>query len=52
MNADKRKAAEIILNAIDDYAPITVNRNHEKWWIEAIMVGFREIEELEKNVES
>lgn len=44
---DKRKAAEIILQAIDDYAPVTVNRKMEKWWIEAIIVGLEEAEKTE-----
>lgn len=44
---DKRKTAEIILQAIDDYAPVTVNRNMEKWWLEAIIVGLEEAEKAE-----
>ena len=45
---DKRKAAEIILHAIDDYAPVTVNRNMKKWWLDAIMIGLTEIEKKKK----
>lgn len=44
---DKRKAAEIILHAIDDYAPVTVNRNMKKWWLETIIVGLEEVEKIE-----
>lgn len=40
----KRKAAEIILQAIDDYAPAQVNWTQKDWWINAIVEGLKKIE--------
>lgn len=36
---DKRKAAEIILQAIYDHGPVQVNWNMEDHWISAILRG-------------
>jgi hypothetical protein len=36
---DKRIAAEIILQAIDDHGPVQVNWNMENHWISAILRG-------------
>lgn len=39
LNLDKRKVAEIILQAIDDHGPVQVNWNMEEHWISAILRG-------------
>lgn len=44
---DKRKAAEIILQAIDDHAPVQVNWAQEGLWINAILRGLTEVEKTE-----
>ena len=36
---DKRKAAEIILEAINYSGPVNVNWNNKEWWIKTIMIG-------------
>ena len=36
---DKRKAAEIILQAIDDHGPVQVDWNMKEFWISAILRG-------------
>jgi hypothetical protein len=36
---DKWKAAEIILQAIDDHCPVQVNWNMKNHWISAILRG-------------
>ena len=41
---DKRKAAEIILQVIDDYAPAQVNWTQKDWWIDAIVEGLKKTE--------
>lgn len=44
---DKRKAAEIILQAIAEHAPVQINWNHEDLWINAILRGLTEVEKAE-----
>ncbi|MFR3729136.1 hypothetical protein [Lacrimispora sp.] len=44
---DKRKAAEIILQAIAEQAPVQINWNHEDLWINAILRGLTEVEKAE-----
>ncbi|WP_164473111.1 hypothetical protein [Clostridium sp. E02] len=44
---DKWKAAEIILQVIDENAPVTVNWNQKEWWINAIVTGLIEAEKEE-----
>lgn len=44
---DKWKAAEIILQVIDENAPVTVNWNQKEWWINAIITGLIEAEKAE-----
>ena len=39
LKLDKRKVAEIILQAIDDHVPVQVNWNMEEHWISAILRG-------------
>ena len=41
---DKRKTAEIILQSIDDYAPVQVDWNNKKWWVDAIVEGLKKAE--------
>lgn len=48
---DKRKVAEIILQAIDDYAPVQVDWNNKKWWIDAILAGLTEVEKGSENTD-
>lgn len=43
---DKRKAAEIILQTIDDLAPATVNWNQRDWWLNAIVDGLKRVEKV------
>ena len=45
---DKRKAAEIILQAIDDHGPVQVNWNMEDYWISAILRGLTMIDLAEQ----
>ncbi len=44
---DKRKTAEIILQAIAEHAPAQVNWNHEDLWINAIVAGLSASEKAE-----
>lgn len=46
---DKRKAAEIILQAISEHAPVQINWNYEDIWINAILRGLTEVEKGEKS---
>lgn len=41
----KEEKAKVILNAIDELAPTTINWNLEKQWINAIVAGLKQIEE-------
>ena len=36
---DKRKAAEIILEEMDQHAPVIINHNQDDLWIGAILRG-------------
>lgn len=44
---DKRKAAEIILQAIDYSGPVNVDWNNKEWWIKTIMIGLMKAENAE-----
>lgn len=44
---DKRKAAEIILKAIDYSGPVNVDWNNKEWWTKTIMTGLAEAEKAE-----
>ena len=44
---DKRKAAEIILDAINHSGPVNVNWNNKEWWIKTIMIGLARAEKAE-----
>ena len=44
---DKRKAAEIILQAIDNLVPVQINWYHEDLWIKAIVAGLSAAEKAE-----
>lgn len=44
----KRRAAEIILQAIDDHGPVQVNLNMEDQWISAILRGLTMVDFAEK----
>jgi hypothetical protein len=48
LKLDKRKAAEIILQAIDDHGPVQVNWNMEDHWISAILRGLTMIDLAEQ----
>jgi len=45
---DKRKIAEIILQAIDNHGPVQVNWNMEDHWISAILRGLTMADLAEK----
>ena len=45
---DKRKIAEIILQAIDDHGPVQVNWSMENQWISAILRGLTMVDFAEK----
>ncbi|WP_024294950.1 hypothetical protein [Lacrimispora indolis] len=45
---DKRKIAEIILQAIDDHGPVQVNWSMENQWISAILRGLTMVDMAEK----
>jgi hypothetical protein len=45
---DKRKTAEIILQAIDDHGPVQVNWNLRDLWISAILRGLTMADLAEK----
>ena len=45
---NKRRAAEIILQAIDDHGPVQVNWNMENHWISAILRGLTMVDLVEK----
>jgi hypothetical protein len=45
---DKRKTAEIILQAIDDHGPVQVNWNMRDLWISAILRGLTMVDLAEK----
>lgn len=44
---DKRKVAKIILDEIEQNAPVTINRNFEKMWINVIVAGLTKAEKVE-----
>lgn len=46
----KRKTAEIILQAIDDHAPVQVDWNMKEFWISAILRGLTkaDLSEIQK----
>lgn len=44
---DKRKAALIVLDEIDNKAPTTINWNFKEQWLNAIMSGLIEVEKIE-----
>lgn len=48
----KREKAEIILQAIDDFSPATVDFDDKDWWMEAIMKGLTDVEKGETDEES
>lgn len=47
---DKRKTAEIILQAIDDHGPVQIDWNMKKFWISAILRGLTmaDLSEIQK----
>lgn len=45
---DKRKIAEIVLQAIDDHAPTQVDWNMKDLWISAILRGLTMVDLAEK----
>ncbi len=45
---NKRRAAEIILQAIDDHGPVQVNWYMENHWISAILRGLTMVDLAEK----
>lgn len=45
---DKRKIAEIILQAIDDHGPVQVDWNVQDLWISAILRGLTMVDMAEK----
>lgn len=45
---NKRRAAEIILQAIDDHAPVQVDWNMQDLWISAILKGLTMVNFAEK----
>ena len=45
---NKRRAAEIILQAIDDHGPVQVNWSMENQWISAILRGLTMVDFAEK----
>ena len=47
---DKRKTAEIILQAIDDHGPVQVDWNMKEFWISAILRGLTmaDLSEIQK----
>ncbi len=44
---DKRKVAEIILEELDQSAPVQINWNFEEQWLRAIETGLRKAENAE-----
>jgi len=45
---DKRRAAKIILQAIDDHAPVQIDWNMQDLWINAILRGLTMVAFAEK----
>lgn len=48
---DKRKTAELILQAIDDHGPVQVDWNMKEFWISAILRGLT-MADLSENTET